>query len=111
MGNEVVQRWPWEVAPAEPSLEETVRLLQRDFAIAVQLTAIVVHSNREEFRMTVNTRRGQIIPRGECRFSDGTTIEFQDIGMCQPNVHTMAVQEIMAKVLEIAAELGLEPVL
>jgi len=109
MTNDLVQRWPWEVeTPAEPSLEDTVKLLQRDFAIAVQLTAVMVHSEHEELRMVVNTRRGQVIPRGECKFTDGTTVEFQDIGMCQPNVQTMTVQEIMSKVIEIAAEIGLE---
>jgi hypothetical protein len=108
MGEVTVQRWPWEVAPAEPTVEETVKLLQRDFAIAVQLTAVMVHSTREELRMLVNTRRGQIIPRGECRFTDGTTVELQDVGMCQPGVQTLTVQEIMTKVFAIATEIGLE---
>jgi hypothetical protein len=107
--NDLVQRWPWEVEPApEPTTEEVVKLLQRDFAIAVQLTAVMVHSTREEFKMIVNTRRGQIIPRGECRFTDGTVVELQDIGMCQPGLQTMTVPEIMAEVIRIATDLGME---
>lgn len=89
-------------------LEDTVTLLQRDFAYAMTHTAVMVHSPHDALRMLVNTRRGQIIPVGECRFKDGTTLEFQDIGMPQPNVPAMTVQELVAMVWRTAAEIGLE---
>jgi len=95
---------PWEAAP----VQETVALMQTDMAFMVTHTAVLVHSNRPELRMLVNTLRGQIIPRGECRFTDGSTIELQDIGMPQPKVLTMTVQEVMARVWEVARNLGLE---
>jgi hypothetical protein len=95
---------PWEIAP----VGETVALMQADLAYMVTHTAVIVHSNRPELRMLVNTPRGQIIPRGECKFTDGSTIELQDIGMPQPKAPTMAVQEIMARVWEAARDLGLE---
>lgn len=107
MSQELTTRFPWELAPR--TTEETVAALQRDFAYAVVNTAIVVHSNNPAFALVANTRRGQIIPRGECKFTDGTTIELQDIGMCQPgNVPHMTVQEIMRQIWELASELGLE---
>lgn len=104
MGGLTVTRFPWEPAP----VTETVALLQRDFAYAVAFTAVKVHSNRPELQILVNTARGQIVPRGECKFTDGTTVEFQDIGMCQPGVPQMTVQELMAWVWQIAGEMGLE---
>lgn len=108
MSNELTVRFPWEPAPA-PSVEDTVAALQRDFAYAVANTAVVVHSNNPAFRLIANTKRGQIIPRGECKFTDGTTIEVQDVGMCQPgDVPHMTVQEIMTQIWELAAELKLE---
>ena len=107
--------YPWEQVPAtvEPtpatrSVEDTVTALQRDFAYAVGMTAVRVHSSREELRATVNTPRGQIIPHGEVRFSDGTTLEFYDMGMPQPKTPTMAtVKELVAHVWTLASELGL----
>lgn len=107
--------YPWEqthelttaeVAPAT-QLEGTVSALQRDFAYAVTHTAVVVHSPHASLQMLVNTPRGQIVPRGECRFTDGTALEFQDIGMPQPGAPTMTVQELMARAWGIARELGL----
>ncbi len=106
MANELTVRFPWEPAPL--SVEDTVAALQRDFAYAVSNTAIVVHSSNPAFAMTVNTQRGQIIPRGQVRFNDGTTIELQDIGMCQPNVPYMTVHEIMTNIWGLASELNLE---
>lgn len=109
--------FPWEQLPAvqaapEPpavrSTEDTVALLQRDFAYAVQMTAVLVHSNQPALAMLINTARGQIVPRGQCKFTDGSTVEFQDIGMPQPNAPLMTVQELMARVWNIASELGLE---
>lgn len=97
------QRWPWEPVP----VEETVALLQRDFGYAVMWSAIVVHSTREELRRVVNTRRGQIMPRGECRFSDGTTVEFVDIGMPQPSVRELTVRELVDEVTTHAFQMGL----
>lgn len=108
---------PWDApetlpAVAEPHqpapLQDTVRLLQADFAYAMTHTAVLVHSPHDKLRMLVNTARGQIVPAGECRFTDGTTLEFQDIGMPQPNAPAMTVQELVTRVWQIAAELGLE---
>lgn len=107
MPNELTVRFPWE-PPAALSVDETVAALRRDFAYAVANTAVVVHSNNSAFTMTANTQRGQIVPRGEVKFQDGTTVELQDIGMCQPNVPYMTVREIMARIWEVASELNLE---
>lgn len=104
---ELTTRFPWEL-PATPSVENTVALLQRDFAYAVQFTAVLVHSKHPALQMLVNTRRGQIVPRGECRLSDGTTFEMQDVGMPQPNSPTMTVQELVIRVAGAVRELGLE---
>lgn len=109
--------YPWEQLPAvtaEPSppvvmsTKETVAALQRDFAYAMTHTAVLVHSTRTELRMLVNTARGQIVPRGECKFTDGTTIEFQDIGMPQPNTDALTVAELVRYIYAKASELGLE---
>lgn len=99
-------RYPWEPAPL--SVEDTIKSLQRDFAYAVLNTAVLVRSENEALRMLVNTPRGQIIPRGQVKFTDGTTVELQDLGMCQPNVPFMTVQEIMTQIYETATSLGLE---
>lgn len=108
MSNELTVRFPWE-PPAARSVEDDVAALRRDFAYAVENTAVVVHSNNPSFALVANTQRGQIVPRGECRFTDGTTVELQDIGMCQPgNVPYMTVEEIMARIWGLARELGLE---
>jgi hypothetical protein len=100
----IPHRMPWEPVP----VQETVALMQADMAFMVTHTAVLVHSNRPELRMLVNTPRGQIVPRGECRFMDGSAIELQDIGMPQPKAPTMTVQEVMARVWEVARDLGLE---
>jgi hypothetical protein len=103
--NEVTtRRFPWEPAP----IAETLALLQRDFAIAVQLTAVKVHSNRPAMEMTINTKRGQVIPAGLCRFTDGTTFEMQDIGMPQPGCELCTVAELVGRLAEMAKNLGLE---
>lgn len=105
MTNDVAtQRFPWEPTP----VDETVALLQRDIAYMVTHTAVLVHSNRVELRMLFNSPRGQIIPRGECKFTDGSTLELQDIGMPQPGADVMTVQELMARVWQIVYDLGLE---
>jgi len=103
-------RMPWdppETLPAVP-VEETVSLLQRDFAYAMTHTAIMVHSSHAALQMLVNTRRGQIIPAGECKLSDGTVFELQDIGMPQPNCEAMSVQELTARLFQAVRELKLE---
>lgn len=99
--------YPWE-KPVPAVIENTVALLQRDFAYAVTYTAVLVHSKHVALKMLVNTRRGQIVPRGECRFTDGTTFELQDVGMPQPNCPEMTVPDLMAKIWETAREHGLE---
>lgn len=96
--------FPWEPVP----VEETITLLQRDLAFMVQYTAVLVHSNRPNLAMLVNTPRGQLVPRGECKFTDGSKFELQDIGMPQPKTPEMTVQKLMAYLWEIAHELGLE---
>jgi hypothetical protein len=98
--------FPWD--PPKRSAEDTIALLQNDFAYAVANTAIVVHSNNPAFAFIANTQRGQLVPRGEVKFSDGTTVELQDIGMCQPNVPHMTVQQIMSRVWKLVGELKLE---
>jgi hypothetical protein len=106
--------YPWEQLPAvqstpePPAVADTVALLQRDVAYMVTHTAIMVHSNQAALSMLVNTARGQIVPRGECRFTDGSTFELQDIGMPQPGAPTMTVQKLTAYLWEVARELGLE---
>ena len=101
-------KFPWEVQlPAVP-IEDTVAALQRDFAYAVQMTAIRVHSNNPELATLVNVPRGQIIPRGVCRFTDGSTVEFQDVGMPQIDVPSMTVHELVAHVWATALIKGLE---
>jgi hypothetical protein len=104
VGELTTKRFPWEPVP----VAETVALLQRDVAYMVAATAVKVHSNRPELRTVVNTERGQIVPRGECRFTDGTTIEFQDIGMPQIGVPTMTVQDLLTRIWGIARDFGLE---
>ena len=102
--------YPWETpvpAVIEPPVEQTVAALQRDFAYAVTHTAILVHSPHDALKMLVNTPRGQIIPRGECKLSDGTVIEFQDVGMPQINAPLMTVQELVREVLDVVGNLGL----
>lgn len=98
------KRFPWEAVP----VAETLALLQRDVAYMVTYTAVVVHSNRPELAMCVNTKRGQIVPRGECQFTDGSTVEFQDIGMPQVGAPVTTVQELTARVWSLARDLGLE---
>jgi hypothetical protein len=101
-------KFPWEdQLPAVP-VEDTVALLQKDFAYAIQCTAVTVHSNRPEFQITVNTPRGQIVPRNECRFTDGTTIELQDIGMPQPGLPFMSMKDLLAQMWNLVRDLGLE---
>ena len=106
--------FPWEKLPVPiaepqlPALQDTVTALQRDFAFAIAYTAVHVHSTHDELAITVNTRRGQIVPRGECKFTDGSTIEFQDLGMPQPGAETMTVAELLARTWETALLFGLE---
>lgn len=100
---------PWDEEPAAPTTAELVEAMRRDWLYAVANTAIAVHSNNDAFKMLVNTKRGQLVPRNEVKFSDGTTVELQDIGMCQPGLPYMTVQEILGKIVEIAGELGLTP--
>lgn len=107
MSGELVPRFPWE-PPATPSTDDVVKLMQRDMAYMVTHTAIMVHSSHELLRCVVNTPRGQIIPRGECKFTDGSTVELQDIGMPQINCEILSVADLMARVWEVARELGLE---
>jgi len=104
VGELAVQRFPWEPAP----VTETVAAMQRDMAYMVTHTAVLVHSNRPELQMLVNTARGQIVPRGQCKFTDGSTMELQDIGMPQVNAPTMTVNELMARLWGLAREAGLE---
>ena len=99
-----VMSYPWE----KPSLEDTVCALQRDFAFAVRHTAVLVRSSNADLRMIANTERGQEMPKGVCVLTDGSTIEFQDIGMPHPNMPTMSMQDLVKAVFAKATELGLE---
>lgn len=110
--------FPWDappvpavIEPAEPpaamSTEDTVAALQRDFAYAMSYTAVMVHSKHDALQFLVNTPRGQIVPQGECKLSDGTTIEFHDIGMPQVGVPVMTVKELIGEVWSAVAKLGL----
>lgn len=96
-------RFPWE----PPTTTDLVDSLRRDFAYAVANTCVAVHSNNPAFTFAANTQRGQIVPRGEVKFTDGTTVELQDVGMPQPGVPFMTVQEIMSRIWELAGELNL----
>lgn len=105
--------FPWETEqlPAVQSrpIEDTVSALQRDVAYMVTHTAVLVHSKHGALSMLVNTPRGQIIPRNKCQFNDGSTIEFQDIGMPQIGAPEMTVRDLVAYVWNIATtQLGLE---
>jgi hypothetical protein len=100
-------KYPWEV-PAEPPIEEIMRAIQADILFALKHTAILVRSSNEVLRMIVNTERGQVLPAGVCTFTDGTTVEMQDIGMPQVGIPTMTVQELTGMVLRQAYEMGLE---
>lgn len=98
--------FPWD--PPRQPVEDTVALLQRDFAYAVMNTAVVVHSSNPAFAFTANTPRGQLMPKGEIKFSDGSTVEVQDIGMCQANIPYMTVPQIIQRILKTAGDAGLE---
>jgi hypothetical protein len=106
MTDDTEELFPWD--HPRRSVEDTVALMQNDFAYAVANTCVVVHSNNPALVFTANTQRGQLVPRGEVKFTDGTAVEFQDIGMPQINVPHMSVQAIAARVWSIAAKLGLE---
>lgn len=106
MTNDLIKRMPWEPVPTE----ETLALLQKDVAFMVLHSAVLVHSNRPELQILVNVRRGEIVPRNECKFTDGTTLEFQDIGMPQPNMPLMTVKDLLAMVWDVVQTLGLEMV-
>jgi hypothetical protein len=104
--------YPWEkhalgVADA-PSLEETVKALQANFTYAVKMTAVLVRSSDERLCLVVNTERGPNIPVGVCKFTDGTTVEMVDIGMPQPGIPSMTVDELARLLLQKTQELGLE---
>ena len=96
-----------EVLPPERSLEEIVRAIQADIAFAVRHTAILVCSNNEALHMVVNTVRGQDMPPGGCTFTDGSEVTFRDIGMPQPGVPLMTVQELARAVADKALAMGL----
>lgn len=106
--------FPWETPqlPAVP-LADTVAAMQRDMTYMVTHTAVLVRSTHPELKKTVNTPRGQIIPRGVCKFnnaygSDPHTTEFQDLGMPRPGVPEMTMGELMAYVWDTAHALGLD---
>lgn len=103
--------YPWEQLPAVPepvkTPAETITAMQRDMAYMVTHTAVMVHSKHAALQMLVNTPRGQIIPRGVCKFTDGSKLEFQDIGMPQPGAPEMTVRDLTARLWNIANELGI----
>ena len=95
---------PWDTVP----VTETVALIQADLRYMTSHTSVIVRSNRPELQILVNTPRGQIVPRNECTFTDGTTLEFTDVGMPQPGRPEMTVKELIAHVWCVARDLGLE---
>lgn len=99
--------FPWEAQSAR-STEETVTALQRDLAYMVTHTAVLAHSKHPALAMLVNTGRGQLFPKGECKFTDGSAVEFQDVGMPQPGAPEMTLQVLMSHIWGVAHELGLE---
>lgn len=99
-------RFPWE--PAVPSTADTVAMMQRDLTYMVSHTAVLVRSNRPELAMLVNTPRGQIVPRGQSTFTDGVTMEMQDIGMPQVGAPEMTIHELGAHLWGVVSSLGLE---
>lgn len=105
---------PWDKPPDEPespaerSLADTVAAIQADIAFAVQHTAVLVRSSNEALRTVANTERGQLTPPGFVTFTDGSTVEFQDIGMPQPGAPLMTVHELVKACFAKAIELGLE---
>lgn len=104
MGELTPKRFPWEPAP----VSETVAALQRDLAFCVSHTAILVHSSRPDMCFLVNTPRGQRVPAGECVLSDGTTLEYRDVGMPQVGAPVMTIEQLTAHVWETAQQLGLD---
>lgn len=106
--------YPWEQLPAvpepaqAPAVQDVVKALQADMAYMITHTAVLVRSPHAALQMLVNTARGQIVPRGEVKFMDGSTLEFQDIGMPQIGAAAMTVKELVLHVLGIASELGLK---
>jgi hypothetical protein len=104
---------PWEqpdTPPETDNLAETVRALQADLRFIVSHTAVLVRSDNLLLRMVFNTERGQSMPDPlKCIFRDGTTMEFQDIGMPQPGIPTKTIKEIVTAALEQAFSLGLQP--
>jgi hypothetical protein len=99
-------KMPWETP--EQSLEDIVQALRADMQFMHAFTAILVRSQNEKLRTVVNTERGQVMPEGKCTFKDGTTIEFQDIGMPQIGMPAMTVQELVLTTLDKAFALELE---
>lgn len=109
MTDEAPFRFPWE--PAAPSTADIVAMMQRDLTYMVSHTAILVRSNRPDLAMLVNTPRGQIVPQGQSMFTDGTTMEMQDIGMPQIGAPEMTVHELGAYLWGVISVLGLELVI
>lgn len=105
---EITIRMPWDAVPAVRTVEDDVQSLKGDLAYIITHTSVLVHSKHTALQMLFNTARGQIIPRGECKLSDGSVVEFYDTGMPRPNAPALPVKDIIFKVLEIVQTLGLE---
>lgn len=101
-------KFPWEEnRGAAPDVDKLVDALRRDLAYVVTHTAVAVHSPHAALQMLVNVPRGQIIPRGVCNLTDGSTIEFQDIGAPQVGAPEMNIEKLMMQVFDAVQELGL----
>lgn len=106
---------PWDAPkPALPDvagLAETVKLIQADMRAMVTHTAVIVHATgpqAAELGMLVNMPRGQLMPAGECRYSGGNVLRFQDLGMPQPGCPFMAnIEELVNAVYYRTTQLGL----
>lgn len=107
-----MERMPWEdEAPVDPLkvMEEKLARLAYDLSIMITHTCIEVQSSDDTVLSGVrmNVPRGSC-PDGKTTFKDGTTIEFKDLGMPQPNTAFGSVGDLLQNVHQLATEEGLE---
>jgi hypothetical protein len=103
--------WAQPGPPAVADVAEKLRRLQEDVGTIVTHTGVMVHAtgpHAAALSMLVNTRRGQLMPTGVARYTDGTTIQFQDIGMPQPGAPFMTLPELFQQLYGIVQQLGLQ---
>lgn len=96
-------RYPWE----HPESDH-VAALQRDLAYVVTHTAVQVRSAHAGLCLLVNTPRGQVMPRGACTLSDGSAIEFQDVGAPQVGAPEMHIDALVLALWNMIRDMNLE---